>query len=397
MILQRSLNINDFVLTDDEDILEFSIASSEPYLRAEDGQKPYYEILEISDEAISFERLIDGKAPFLFEHDTTKQIGVIEKAFISDEKLKVLVRFSKNEFAQSVLKDIKAGIRRNVSVGYIIVDYRMQVGSDFDTMYVIHWIPYEGSSVSVPADHTVGYQRNLIGIGKMKKKSKKQIEEISEEIQDQDTEEKDLENAEAEVEEEEEKKDIETQDEAEETTDESTEDAEEEVEGEEKSEEDENAESEEDKEAEEIRAAGELVGEEELAEDCIKAKKSLRDFKSMLKQKRSVNNIKATQKGIKKMKKFSISKAIRNACSQYKADISNEYETEVINANKRALNISEEYDVIVTKSQLRALGPSATVGQELITGEYLPQEFTPALRPQLTLEATRISCNSCQW
>ncbi|MBO5856896.1 MAG: hypothetical protein J6Q87_01455, partial [Clostridia bacterium] len=56
------------------------------------------------------------KAPFLFEHDTEKQIGVIERAFIADKKLKVVVRFSENTFAQEILRDIKAGIRRNVSL-----------------------------------------------------------------------------------------------------------------------------------------------------------------------------------------------------------------------------------------------------------------------------------------
>jgi hypothetical protein len=69
--------------------------------------------------------LVDEKAPFLFEHDTTKQIGVIERAFIADNKLQVVVRFSENEFAQSILRDIKAGIRRNVSLGYIIMNYKI--------------------------------------------------------------------------------------------------------------------------------------------------------------------------------------------------------------------------------------------------------------------------------
>lgn len=90
-----------------ENVLTFSLASSAPYLRSE-KDNTYYEILVISEEAINFERLIDNKSPFLFEHDTNKQIGVIEKAFIADEKLQVLVRFSENDFAQEVLKDIKA-------------------------------------------------------------------------------------------------------------------------------------------------------------------------------------------------------------------------------------------------------------------------------------------------
>ena len=86
------------------------------------------------------------------------------------------------------------------------------------------------------------------------------------------------------------------------------------------------------------------------------------------------------------MKKyFSISKAIRNACTQYKGDVSKDFETQIIADNKRSLGIGEEYDVVISR---RALAPTATNGQELITGEYLPQEFVPALRPATALSKT---------
>lgn len=100
----------------DENIVQFSLASSTPYLRTEEDWT-YYEVLTISEEAISFERLVDQKAPFLFEHDTTKQIGVIERAFIADNKLQVVVRFSENEFAQSILRDIKSRYTQKCFIG----------------------------------------------------------------------------------------------------------------------------------------------------------------------------------------------------------------------------------------------------------------------------------------
>lgn len=88
-------------------------------------------------------------------------------------------------------------------------------------------------------------------------------------------------------------------------------------------------------------------------------------------------------------KYFSISKAIRNACSQYKADVSEEYETLVNEENKRSFGV-EDADIVLSNKELhqRALGPSATVGAELINTDYLPQEFVTYLRPQLTLEKT---------
>lgn len=380
MNLKRSLEIQTPVETT-ENVLQFSLASSAPYLRSEDDNT-YYEVLTISEDAINFERLVDGKSPFLFEHDTNKQIGVIEKAFIEDEKLQVIVRFSENTFAQEVLKDIKSGIRRNVSLGYIITDYQMVKNhNDFDIMIVTHWTPYEGSSVSVPADHTVGFQRNL-NIEKdnqnMKDNDVNNNEDTNSEVNDTVTEvveEKTDETTETiEAVDTETKTDdtevVNSEDESEEVIDETVEETTEEVID----------------ETEEIRAAGELTGEEELAEECINEKRSLAEFKSMIKEKRNLNT--KNNKGTKDMKKFSISKAIRNACSQYKADISADYETEIIADNKRNLGMDEEYDVIVTKNQLRALAQTTGNGKELITGEYLPQEFTPALRPELTLEAT---------
>lgn len=88
-------------------------------------------------------------------------------------------------------------------------------------------------------------------------------------------------------------------------------------------------------------------------------------------------------------KYFSISKAIRNACSQYKADVSEEYETLVNNENKRSFGV-DDADIVLSNKEMhqRALGPSATVGAELIKTDYLPQEYVTFLRPQLTLEKT---------
>lgn len=269
-------------------------------------------------------------------------------------------------------------------------------GFDYPVMYVTDWIPYEGSSVSVPADHTVGYLRNLQTEEGEKENMTKDINngvdtdsEINEEVKDEVAETETTENIEA----------AETETKADDTEivnsdDESKNETEETVAETETKADDPEADTETDTvteetvedESEEIRAAGELAGEEELAETAINEKKSLDDFKAMVKAKRNLNT--KNNEGIKNMKKFSISKAIRNACSQYKADITQDYETEIIAENKRSLGMDEEYDVIVTKNQLRALAPTANNGKELITGEYLPQEFTPALRPELTLEAT---------
>lgn len=118
------------------------------------------EVLEHSEEAIDMSRLASGYAPLLLDHDMTKQIGVIRKAYLdkADKRLRAEVKFSKSPQAQIILDDIKDGIRSNVSIGYVV---RNMVADDANgTVRVNDWQPYEASIVSVPADAGVGIGRS---------------------------------------------------------------------------------------------------------------------------------------------------------------------------------------------------------------------------------------------
>ena len=346
------------ITINEENVIEISFASPTPCLRTDDDYT-YNEILVIADDSVKWDRLVDQKCPLLLDHDMTKQIGVVEKAWIEGDKLKAKVRFSECELGQTILKDVKDEIRRNVSFGYIINEFKVEKRQgEPDIVYVTNFEPYEISIVSCPADPNVGYKRSLSEEEKMENK-----ENIEEEKACEDT--SKVEETKAACKEETAK---------ETPVEEIKEEVIEEVVQEEMID-----------EAEEIMAAGELAGEEKLAEECIKGKKSLEDFKNLLKSKRNINSNKNEKKDISMKKYFSISKAIRNACSQYKGDVLKDFETQVIADNKRALGIGEEYDVVISR---RALAPTATNGQELITGEYLPQEFVPALRPATALSKT---------
>ena len=398
---KRSLETSENFEINDENTIIISFASPTPYLRSE-YDYTYNEILVITEEAVKWDRLVDQKCPLLLDHDTTKQIGVIERAYIEGDKLKAVVRFSKNDFAQAILNDVKDGIRRNVSFGYIINDYKTEkVEGQPDNVYITSYEPYEVSFVSCPADSNVGYKRNLEKDEDMKKnkKVKKIKAEEDEKLQEEEmtetsTEEEEVTSTEAETSAEEPKaeEDEKAAEKEEETVEETAEDTTEKIEDETEEKEMTEEETEDDSEEEEIRAAGKLLGEEEEAEECIKSKKSLQEFKSLIKSKRNINNNTNTlKKEVKNMPKFSITKAIRNACKQYREDVTDSYENQIIEANRRELHTldnTNEFDVIVTNTQLRALGPSATVGAELINTDYLPGEYTPALRPQNTLEQT---------
>ena len=116
------------------------------------------EILSHEKGAVDFSRMEDG-APLLANHDHMDQIGVIEKAEVKGKKGRAVVRFSKSDRATEIWDDVKDGIRKNISVGYRILEYTIEEGKKADTVTATRWMPHEVSFVSVPADPNVGVGR----------------------------------------------------------------------------------------------------------------------------------------------------------------------------------------------------------------------------------------------
>jgi HK97 family phage major capsid protein len=72
-----------------------------------------------------------------------------------------LVRFSRSELAEPVWQDVLDGIRRNISCSYLIHEMVLERSEgDLDHYRITRWEPFEVSSVSVPADPTVGVGRS---------------------------------------------------------------------------------------------------------------------------------------------------------------------------------------------------------------------------------------------
>lgn len=101
-------------------------------------------------------------APVLAQHNHSNQIGVITDARIdSDGKGRCTVRFSKGPLGEEYFQDVVDGIRKNISVGYMIHSMKLvEENEDIDTYRVTEWEPFEVSFVSVPADKTVGVGRS---------------------------------------------------------------------------------------------------------------------------------------------------------------------------------------------------------------------------------------------
>lgn len=136
----------------EDNVFEFSFSSEEPVARWFGD-----EILSHDKGAADLSRLNDG-APLLFNHDMDEYIGVVEKAWIGEDRRGYArVRFSQHEFAQQIMNDVKDGILRNVSFAYEVRQYvedtktKSYTGTD--------WMAYEVSFVTVPADQTVGMGR----------------------------------------------------------------------------------------------------------------------------------------------------------------------------------------------------------------------------------------------
>ncbi|MCI0539079.1 MAG: HK97 family phage prohead protease [Verrucomicrobiales bacterium] len=102
-------------------------------------------------------------APLLLNHNTDAQIGVVESAKSDgDRKGRATVGFSRSPLGDEIFQDVKDGIRRLVSVGYIIHETRMDGAKDgLVTVRATRWEPFELSIVPVPADASVGVGRAL--------------------------------------------------------------------------------------------------------------------------------------------------------------------------------------------------------------------------------------------
>ena len=137
--------------------VELSFSSEQPI------QRPWgREVLDHTPGSIRMTRLNNG-APVLLNHDPNQHVGVVEKAFIGDDrKGRASVRFSNTQAGQDAFQDVQDGIRRGVSVGYRYHAKPIEEGSDGVAQYrFMDWEPLELTLASLPADASVGVGRSI--------------------------------------------------------------------------------------------------------------------------------------------------------------------------------------------------------------------------------------------
>jgi HK97 family phage major capsid protein/HK97 family phage prohead protease len=154
-----------------ERTLELSVSSSAPYNRYW-----YVEELEHTESSIDLSRFRDG-ANVLFNHNRDDYIGVIESAWIEGNKLYNRIRFDTHELAERILSSVRAGIIRNVSIGYVVDELVLVKQTDeINTYRATKWTPLETSLVTVPADASVGVGRSYSLLGKRESLEKDETE-----------------------------------------------------------------------------------------------------------------------------------------------------------------------------------------------------------------------------
>jgi HK97 family phage major capsid protein len=120
------------------------------------------EILVHEEGSVDLGRMNDGGV-YLWNHNRDVVLGVAEKAWLGDDRrLYSTVRWSPNTLEKGSeeykrRQDVEAGIVRNVSFAYEI----NKIDERADGFYVTEWNVLEVSSVSVPADQTVGLGRAM--------------------------------------------------------------------------------------------------------------------------------------------------------------------------------------------------------------------------------------------
>lgn len=163
--LTREAALPDNAIIDPEArIIRASFSSEEPVLRQSFFADPWVEILGHGNDEVDLSRML-ASAPVLYNHsryDSSKRIGVVERAWLEGGRGHAQIRISKRPEVDGLWQDIQDGVLRNVSVGYRIHERKLQQEEKGapDIYRVIRWEPMEISMVDIPADPTVGVGRS---------------------------------------------------------------------------------------------------------------------------------------------------------------------------------------------------------------------------------------------
>ncbi len=121
--------------------------------------RTYYEQLSMEDGAVDLTRMQSG-APLLDTHNSCELgsvLGVVEDARVENGEGRCRVRFAETPDVEIIWQKVRAGIIRNVSVGYEVEEYTItETKGAPDELLATRWTPVEVSLVPVGADAGAG-------------------------------------------------------------------------------------------------------------------------------------------------------------------------------------------------------------------------------------------------
>ena len=134
--------------------IDVCLSSEAPVERydAQTGQR-YFEVLDHGASSVNLDYCRDG-LPFCLDHDLGRVVGVVDTVRVdSDRRLRGWLRFGNHPDAEWIRKDVLAGIRNKVSIGYdagpAYTPPTARTG-DLPVRRYTRWTLYEASTVAVP-------------------------------------------------------------------------------------------------------------------------------------------------------------------------------------------------------------------------------------------------------
>lgn len=129
-----------------------------------------YIILDHKKKSVRTQRILSA-GPVLENHDRNRHRGVVESVDINEKegRGRASVKISRSAEGTDLLNDIEDGIKRNISVGFLIHDIEADLDKDGnqrtignDLVYrATDWEPFEISFASLPKDIAAGVGRSL--------------------------------------------------------------------------------------------------------------------------------------------------------------------------------------------------------------------------------------------
>lgn len=159
VMVYRTIDINARAVEGAEDrSVKMLLATETPCARGH-----FDEVLKCTPDACDMSFFGSGRAPLCVDHNLRQHVGVFDTASLEGNELRATARLSRNAPGDAELNDIRDGIRRNVSVGYMILDYEYVPAANEhqrDMLLVTKWRPMEGSLCAIGLDEASGIGRS---------------------------------------------------------------------------------------------------------------------------------------------------------------------------------------------------------------------------------------------